>query len=400
MLHGATGVGKTTVIDQTGVELKDEYDLSDFRTINFRLSQKEQGDLVGLPHDQEMVPCPFCIENGYEHKSERVLHEKKYLMQHIYKMHAKDLPKDYTYQTAMDIIRSKYAHLIQIRTAFSVPVDLPTSGYGILHLDELNRARKDVRDAAFELVWERKLGKYKLPDGWIIVCSVNPPSDKYIVHELDAAMVARYLHIRFTPEVDEWHEYAARQKLYEPIRRFIHEYPNFLGNEMTKLAYDPVYCPRTNEMAAWVLEGLDEDLVYEVMAGLLGTEAATSYMSMINSKERPVKAEKILDEYNSVKAKIKEYAKPKNNRADLLRMSIDDLFILMEKIEELNEKRIQNLKEFIKDIPKDLATGLLKRMAVTEDQNISEHFRALSNDESFREYMRKYFKHISSEELD
>lgn len=399
MLHGATGVGKTSVIDETAGELKEEYDLSDFRAINFRLSQKEQGDLVGLPQDKEMLPCPFCLGNGYDHRSERVLHGKRHLMQHIYKMHGSEIPSDLTYQQVMDTIRSKYAHLIQIRTAFSVPIDLPTSGYGVLHLDELNRARKDVRDAAFELVWERKLGKYSLPDGWIIVCSVNPPSEKYIVHELDAAMVARYLHIRFTPEVDEWHDYAARRKLYEPIRRFVHEYPNFLGNEMTKLAYEPVYCPRTMEMAGWILEGLDEDLIYEVVAGLLGTEAATSYMSMINSKERPVKAEKILKDYKSVQKKIKEYAKPKNNRADLLRMSIDDLFILMEKIEEFDDHQITNLKMFIKDIPKDLATGLLKRMAVTDNHNINTHFMTLSNDEAFREYMRKYFKHISSEEL-
>ena len=160
MLHGATGVGKTSVIDETAGELKEEYDLSDFRAINFRLSQKEQGDLVGLPQDKEMLPCPFCLGNGYDHRSERVLHGKRHLMQHIYKMHGSEIPSDLTYQQVMDTIRSKYAHLIQIRTAFSVPIDLPTSGYGILHLDELNRARKDVRDAAFELVWERKLGKY------------------------------------------------------------------------------------------------------------------------------------------------------------------------------------------------------------------------------------------------
>jgi len=58
-------------------------------------------------------------------------------MEHIYKYHNGDFKKNQpTYEDAMNTIRMKYSHLIQIRTAFSIPIDLPTSGHGILHLDD------------------------------------------------------------------------------------------------------------------------------------------------------------------------------------------------------------------------------------------------------------------------
>jgi hypothetical protein len=155
MFVGGTGVGKTSVVNEVSIELRDELGIPEFRAINYRLSQKEQGDIVGLPYDQELMPCPYCLENGHGQKAETddeaILHPKRKLMEHIYKMHnGKDTVR--TYEEAMDIIRKRYSHLIQIRTAFAPPIDLPTSGYGILHLDELNRAIKQVRDAAFELV--------------------------------------------------------------------------------------------------------------------------------------------------------------------------------------------------------------------------------------------------------
>jgi MoxR-like ATPase len=404
MFHGATGVGKTAVIDQTAEELKEELDLPEFKSINYRLSQKEQGDLVGLPYDLELVPCPYCLENGHKNdqSSETILHPKRKLMEHINKYHNGDFSKEPpTYEEAMNIVRRRYSHLIQVRTAFSVPLDLPTSGHGILHLDELNRAMKQVRDAAFELVWERKLGKYHLPEGWIIICSVNPPtSEKYIVHELDGAMVARFCHIRFSPEVEEWNQYAARKGLSDSVRRFVHEYPHFLGNEMLSLAHEPEPCPRTMEMLANLVEGLDEDLVYEVANGLLGTDAASAYMSLLNSKERPIPADKILNDYEEVEKTVKKYANIKNNRADLLRVSIDDLIIVMSKIDgNLEEKQIRNLHKFIRDIPKDLGVGVLKLMIHSDSSDVQEHFKQLAADKQFREFLQKDYKNIGMEKL-
>ena len=54
-------------------------------------------------------------------------------------------------------------------------------------LDELNRATSDVLSAAFQLVLDRRVGEYCLPEGWSIVCAGNLENGDYHVTELDPA---------------------------------------------------------------------------------------------------------------------------------------------------------------------------------------------------------------------
>ena len=403
MFCGATGVGKTSAVDQVGKEIQEEFDLHDFQTINLRLSQKEQGDLVGLPYEVEFVPCPYCLDNGHDEFHHRVMHEKKKLMQHIENAHQKELGKKIpSYGEVMDIIRNKYAHLIETKTANATPDQLPTKGHGILHLDELNRARKDVRDAAFELVLERKLGKYTLPDNWIVVSSINPPSEEYGVEGLDDATRARFCHVLFCPEVDEWIQYAKDKHLKPEIIQFIRESPQFLGNDLIDFpdSQGPVRCPRTMEMLGELLKDLPDDMVYEVASGCIGAEAATTYMALLKDSKRPVSAEKILNNYESVQHIIQDYGKTKNNRADLLRASIDDIIHKLSNMEdELEKKQVHNLFLFTRDIPKDLTVGFIKSMTKSDSENVQEHFRQLSEYDKMRQMIQENFSSIGRDGL-
>jgi len=396
MFVGATGVGKTQVIDQCGDEIKKEFDIPDFCVINLRLSQKEQGDLVGNPFEVELVPCPYCIENGIDDFHHDVLHAKHKLLQHVEKVHHNELKNKLpTYAELMDKIRTKYSHLVDVRTANAVPDFLPKGGHGILHLDEYNRARTDVRNAAFEFVEKGQLGLYKLPKGWMILSSINPPSEDYIVHDVDEAEVARFCWILFCPEAEEWIKYATDIHLNPNVIRFIKEYKKFLGNEIVDYPYEPHNCPRTVEMMAHLLEGLPENLVYEVASGCIGPEAATSYMAMLKDSKRPVAAEKILNKYNSVQKTVIDYSKTSNNRADLVRASVDDILMLLAKREDkLTDEQIHNLYMFTNDIPKDLTVGFIKLMAKSDNENVQAHFRNLSSSEEMRQMIQDNFSSI------
>ena len=83
------------------------------------------------------------------------------------------------------------------RTHFLPPVDLPNDGEGILFLDELNRANREVLSAAFQLVLDRRVGQYQLPRGWSVVCAGNFDSDDYAVTEIDSAFADRFCHVTF-----------------------------------------------------------------------------------------------------------------------------------------------------------------------------------------------------------
>src|SRR5260370_954023 len=59
------------------------------------------------------------------------------------------------------------------RSKWATPDFLPTEGEGILFLDELNAAPAMVQASCYQLVLDRTLGEYTLPDGWAIVAAGN-----------------------------------------------------------------------------------------------------------------------------------------------------------------------------------------------------------------------------------
>jgi hypothetical protein len=58
------------------------------------------------------------------------------------------------------------------------PKFLPTSGQGILFLDELTSAPQMTQAGCYQLVLDRKLGEYQLPDGWVVIAAGNPASER------------------------------------------------------------------------------------------------------------------------------------------------------------------------------------------------------------------------------
>ena len=57
------------------------------------------------------------------------------------------------------------------RSKWATPEFLPQNGTGILFLDELNAAPAMVQASCYQLVLDRKLGEYVLPDGWAIIAA-------------------------------------------------------------------------------------------------------------------------------------------------------------------------------------------------------------------------------------
>jgi MoxR-like ATPase len=63
------------------------------------------------------------------------------------------------------------------KTVWQAPAVLPRDGKGILFLDDLTTAPQMIQ-ACYQLVLDRKLGEYTLPDGWVVVAAGNPASER------------------------------------------------------------------------------------------------------------------------------------------------------------------------------------------------------------------------------
>lgn len=131
------------------------------------------------------------------------------------------------------------------------PEFLPREGSGVLFLDELNMAPPTMQGVAQQLILDRKVGSYVLPDGWFVWAAGNRKEDRASVHDMPAPLANRFLHVEVHAELDSFRRYAYQRKFDERISAFLAFRPQLLHAIDTKRPAWP--SPRSWEMANTLL---------------------------------------------------------------------------------------------------------------------------------------------------
>ena len=159
---------------------------------------------------------------------------------------------------------------------------LPTSGSGLLFLDEMNAAPQSVQAAAYQLILNRRIGEYKLPDGWCVIAAGNRTSDRSVVHTMPAALANRFVHLDYDVDVDDWNEWAMDNDIHTDLRAFIRFRPNLLHN------FDPKSNPRAfPSPRSWAFvndiykDHVSQDTEFELIKGTVGEGASAEFSGFV-----------------------------------------------------------------------------------------------------------------------
>lgn len=150
---------------------------------------------------------------------------------------------------------------------------------GILFLDELNTAAPMVQASAYQLILDRKIGEYTLPDGWSIVAAGNRESDRGVVFRMAASLANRFIHLDMEVSVDDWRIWAMNSNIDLSIISFISYRPDALFTFNTQSDTKAFATPRTwayvNEI---LLSNPEDDLLMSLVSGAIGEELAASFL--------------------------------------------------------------------------------------------------------------------------
>ena len=108
------------------------------------------------------------------------------------------------------------------------PEFLPRSGKGILFLDEINMSPPAVQAIAQQLILDRKIGNYSVPEGWFVWAAGNRKEDRASVFEMPAPLANRFLHFDVSPDLDSFRSWAFSVDLHEQIMAFLAFRPELL----------------------------------------------------------------------------------------------------------------------------------------------------------------------------
>jgi hypothetical protein len=175
---------------------------------------------------------------------------------------------------------------------WAVPAMLPDDQRhgpnGILFLDEITSAPPSVSAAAYQLILDRRLGAYKVPDEWAIFAAGNRQGDRGVTYTMPSPLANRFSHYEVEVHLDDWVAWAYSHGIDERVIAFLRFRPELLFD--FDPAHNPVAfpSPRSWEFAHRALQKFDDvpDLLVGTLQACVGPAAGVELSAFVDNLEK------------------------------------------------------------------------------------------------------------------
>lgn len=228
----------------------------------------------------------------------------------------------------------------------------------VIVFEELNRAPLFVRNAAMQILLERRIGDFEFNDNVLMVATGNlGTEDDTDVEDLDAAMKGRLIHVRHELTSDDWLKNFATEDIHPVICGFIKIYSHMLYQDSNGgVSYasprtwtflsDHIVCNYGPESSiSDFMPFLQRDAV-----SYIGETAAVKFIKYCADRLR-ITVNDILNDWGRTKRELEKFNRDK--RSELLQelVNID--------LETLNDAQLSNIVNFLRTVSEDELAGYI-----------------------------------------
>jgi len=172
------------------------------------------------------------------------------------------------------------------KMTWAPPIELPDADMAaehdkiILFLDELNSAAPAVQAAAYQLILNRRVGTYVLPDNVVIVAAGNRDADKGVVYRMPSPLANRFVHLELAVGFDDWFNWAVTNKIHKDVVGFLQFSKKDLYDFDPKSSSRSFATPRSWSFVSELLEDeIDEDSMMDLVSGCIGEGLAIKFQA-------------------------------------------------------------------------------------------------------------------------
>jgi len=182
------------------------------------------------------------------------------------------------------------------------PMDLPDAEMAsqypviVLFMDEMNSAAPAVQAAAYQLVLNRRIGKYFLPDNVVMIAAGNRESDKGVTYRMPTPLANRFVHAEMKVDFPSWLDWAANNQIHKDVVGYLSFAKQDLYDFDAKSSSRAFATPRSWSFVSELLadEDLDDNTATDLIAGTVGEGLAVKFMAHRRIASKLPKPEDIL----------------------------------------------------------------------------------------------------------
>ena len=185
-----------------------------------------------------------------------------------------------------DIKGIPYFDSTNVKMVWGAPSELPDEELAakydniVVFFDEMNSAAPAVQAAAYQLILNRRVGQYKLPDNVIIVAAGNREADKGVTYRMPSPLANRFVHIELAVDFDDWFAWAVDNNQHKDVVGYLTFAKKDLYDFDPKSASRSFATPRSWAFVSELLDDkLDETTLTDLVAGSVGEGLGVKFMA-------------------------------------------------------------------------------------------------------------------------
>lgn len=155
-----------------------------------------------------------------------------------------------------------------IRAGGKVKVTVTGKCRAMLALEEFNSAAQSVQAAAYQLVLDRRLGEYEVPEDVFILGMGNRDTDKGVTYKMPTPVMNRFVHIEMRVDFEDWQRWALTNFVHSDVVGYLSAFKQKLFQFEPGSASRGFATPRSWEFVSDILKA-NEDLPESILLGLV-----------------------------------------------------------------------------------------------------------------------------------
>ena len=270
-IHGGTGIAKSAIARQVANE-------ENVALIDLRLSQLAPEDVRGVPMPGEvdrmkgivwMPPLVFPRDLDFEGvdavDDTGICHIRFFNPIGNNGVHYCTSPNIQVEATdpalKLEVERRVNSFVVQLRddgghaSAGTIRWRVTGEAKAILALEEFNSATPAVMAAAYQLILDRRIGDYIVPDGVMLLALGNRDGDRGVTYQLPKPIANRFVHLEMEFSWDDWFAWAGKNHIHPEVVGYLSKWPSKVNTFDPDSPHLSFSTPRSWEFVSKIISG-------------------------------------------------------------------------------------------------------------------------------------------------